>query len=196
VSSPISVPSSGPVTALELLAAIPTATSFAAGYNREAFGPAWQDTDHNGCDTRNDVLARDLTDVTYRQGTHNCVVLSGVLVDPYTGSTIHFTRGNNTSTAVQIDHIVPLAWAWRYGAATWTPEQRLDYANDVSQLLAVDGAANESKSDSGPANWLPTDPAFRCEYVEKFVSTVSKYKLTMDTSDQLAARRVLTGCRN
>ncbi len=191
---PAADPTSPSQLAQGLLAAVPTATTFSSGYVRAAFGPAWQDTNHNGCDTRNDVLARDLSQLVFRAGTHNCIVLSGVLADPYTGTTINFVRGNTTSTAVQIDHVVPLAWAWRYGASAWTATQRLDYANDLADLYAVDGRANAQKSDSGPANWMPSNVAFQCQYVEKFVTTVSRYGLSIDGSDRLAASGVLSRC--
>ena len=73
-------------------------------YDREAFGQRWADTDHNGCDTRNDILARDLARPTFKAGTHDCVVLTGTLAEPYTGATIEFQRGDKTSSLVQIDH--------------------------------------------------------------------------------------------
>ena len=90
------------------------------GYDRDAFGQAWLDTDRNGCDTRNDVLRRDLTATMVRPGTHGCVVLSGTLADPYTGRTVAFVRGQQTSRAVQVDHVVALADAWQKGARQWS----------------------------------------------------------------------------
>jgi hypothetical protein len=69
------------------------------GYSREEFGPVWYDTDHNGCDTRNDILARDLTGKTFKPGTNYCLVTTGTLADKYTGTTIDFVRGQETSTA-------------------------------------------------------------------------------------------------
>ena len=92
-----------------------------AGYDRDLFGFRQTDDDGNGCDVREDVLARDLTDVRYRQ--HGCKVESGTLADPYTGKTIHFVRGARTSSAVQIDHVVALENAWRSGASTWDHSQ-------------------------------------------------------------------------
>ena len=76
------------------------------GYDREQFGPAWSDVDRNGCDTRNDILKRDLAGETFKPGTHDCVVLTGTLSDPYTGKKISFSRGQGTSEAVQIDHVI------------------------------------------------------------------------------------------
>ncbi len=83
------------------------------GYTREDFGPRWADTDRNGCDTRNDILRRDLTGVVAKPGTRDCVILSGTLMDPYTGTAISFLRGQDTSTEVQIDHVVALSDAWK-----------------------------------------------------------------------------------
>ncbi|WP_311316816.1 MULTISPECIES: DUF1524 domain-containing protein [unclassified Curtobacterium] len=119
----------------KLLAEIPaTAAAPTTTYDRDSFGPAWADTDHNGCDQRNDVLARDLTAVTYKPGTHDCVVLTGTLADPYTGQEISFTHGSTTSTAVQIDHMVPLSWAYQHEASTWTEQRREQLATDLNNL--------------------------------------------------------------
>ena len=178
-----------------LLAKIPAATAASTPtYDRDAFGPAWADTDHNGCDQRNDVLARDLTAVTYKPGTHDCVVLAGTLHDPYTGQEISFTRGATTSTAVQIDHMVPLSWAWQHGASTWTQQHREQLATDLSNLTAVDGPSNESKSDQGPATWLPT-ASYSCTYVARFTYVVHRYDLTLDSADRTAIDRTLGTCK-
>ena len=103
--------------ALQVLATLPVkGRAPKTGYSREQFGPAWSDVDHNGCDTRNDMLRRDLTALALRPGTRDCEVLSGVLADPYTAAAINFRRGSATSTAVQIDHVVALSDAWQKGA--------------------------------------------------------------------------------
>jgi hypothetical protein len=175
------------------LATIPIGGGAVPGYDRAAFGPAWADVDHNGCDTRNDILRRDLVDPTLKPGTHGCVVLTGTLHDPYTGTTIAFTRGAGTSEAVQIDHMVPLALAWQHGAAAWTATQREAFANDPAELLAVDGHANTSKSDSGPSGWLPA-AADRCAYVAQFVAVEHAYALTIAAADRAAILQVLAGC--
>ncbi|MBT2499979.1 HNH endonuclease [Agromyces sp. ISL-38] len=165
------------------------------GYDREGmFGTAWIDSDRNGCDQRNDVLDRDLMAKTYEPDTRDCVVITGTLDDPYTGVTIRFTRGQDTSTAVQIDHIYPLGMAWRQGAQQWTQDQRIAFANDFDNLVAVDGPANGQKGDSGPAAWLPSNKRYRCEYVIDFVEVTAKYDLSMPQPDVDAARRVLEGC--
>lgn len=179
-----------------LLAEIPTTTAAPAGtYNRGDFGPAWADTDHNGCDQRNDVLTRDLTAVIYKPGTHECVVLTGTLDDPYTGHEIPFTRGSKTSTAIQVDHMVPLSWAYQHDASTWTEQRREQLATDLNNLTAVDGSSNESKSDQGPATWLPPAASYACTYVTRFTYVVRRYQLTIDTSDRAAITRTLSTCK-
>lgn len=163
-------------------------------YQRDMFGQRWADIDRNGCDQRNDTLARDLIDVTTKPGTRDCVVLAGTLHDPYTGQTITFQRGQGTSELVQIDHVVPLAWAWRHGASTWTEDQREHFANDPLNLQAADGSANQSKSDKGPADWMPPNTAYRCTYTERFVEILSTYQLTVDPADYTALQAQLTSC--
>lgn len=162
-------------------------------YDRAKFGNGWLDPDGNGCDARNDTLARDLTQTTI--DTNGCTVLSGVLKDPYTGKTITFQRGASSSAAVQIDHVVPLAYAWRAGAWKWTDQQRAAFANDPINLLAVDGPSNIGKSDKTIGRWLPPQQSFHCTYTAIYVSVHEKYDLPMDTSDSSAAARIIDGCR-
>jgi hypothetical protein len=162
------------------------------GYSRAQFGPAWQDVDHNGCDTRNDVLNRDLTDRTWRAGTHGCVVLSGLLAEPYTGRVVTFSKAR--ASDVQIDHAVALSDAWQKGAAGWPAGERLAFANDPLELLAVDGPANESKGDGDAATWLPPYKGYRCAYVARQVAVKSKYQLTVTPAEHDAIAGVLAGC--
>jgi len=169
------------------------------GYDRELFGSAWSDDNgnpfgHNGCDTRNDILRRDLEHPVVETGTNECVVLSGTLNDPYTATAIHFVRGETTSTQVQIDHVVALGDAWQTGAQRWGPERRQDFANDPLNLLAVDGPVNESKGDADAATWLPPNHAFRCRYVARQTAVKAKYGLWMTTAEQAATRQILSGC--
>jgi hypothetical protein len=175
------------------LAALPVkGKAPATGYDREAdFGTAWLDVDHNGCDTRNDVLARDLTDIV-RQGP--CKVVSGDLVSPYTGAAIAFVRGNTTSTLVQIDHVVALENAWRTGAQQLTQAERQALANDPENLFAVDGHSNSQKRSSDAATWLPAAKGFRCEYVEHQVTVKAKYRLWVVPAERDAMDRVLSAC--
>ncbi|WP_423721560.1 GmrSD restriction endonuclease domain-containing protein [Arthrobacter caoxuetaonis] len=164
------------------------------GYSREEFGPAWADVDHNGCDTRNDILARDLVSEEFKHGTQDCVVASGTFADPYTGTTISFVRGNTTSTAVQIDHVVALSDAWQKGAQQLSAEQRSQFANDPLNLLAADGPANGAKSDSDAATWLPPNKAFRCEYVARQTAVKAAYGLWMTQAEHDAIATVLSSC--
>lgn len=122
------------------------------GYARDQFGKGWKDTDHNGCDTRNDILRRDLVSIVAETRGRGCKILSGILNDPYTGKLIEFKRGNDTSSAVQIDHVVALSDAWQKGARGIGESKRLEFANDPENLLAVDGPANQQKSDSDAAS--------------------------------------------
>lgn len=161
-----------------------------------SFGPAWTDNTsapggHNGCDTRNDILRSQLSEVIYRPGSR-CVVIAGVLHDPYTGRTIHFAKSH--AAAVQIDHIVPLALAWDLGANTWPRSRRETFANDEHLvLLAVAGTANDAKGDSGPHGWMPPNRAYRATYAERFIAALAHYHLAVIAADKTALTRALTG---
>ena len=168
-----------------------------AGYSRDAFGPAWTDENtttlgRNRCDTRNDILGRDLAQITYKSG--QCVVAGGVLHDPYTGADIAFTRGQDTSAAVQVDHVVSLANAWVTGAQHLSERQRIDLANDPLNLLAVSGPVNEQRSDADAADWLPPDTAYRCDYVSRQIAVKIKYDLWVAPAEHDAIAAVLAGC--
>jgi hypothetical protein len=157
-------------------------------YRRAAFGKAWE----NGgdCDTRDEILDRDLIDKTY-VSVRRCpdAVATGVLDDPYTGTVISFQRGPKTGEDVQIDHIVPLAYAWDMGASEWTDAQRKQFANDPDELLAVQGKANEDKGDSPPGNWMPPNAAFDCQYATHWVTVLRKYGLPIDPASVPVVRR-------
>lgn len=182
--------------ALDQLATIPVkGRAPKTGYSRDNFGAAWADVDHNGCDTRNDILARDLTNETFKAETHECVVLTGTLDDKYTGKTIRFERGADTSSAVQIDHIIPLSLAWQTGAQQISADQRKLLANDPLNLMAADGPANMAKSDKDAATWLPSNKAFRCEYVARQTAVKAKYKLWVTRPEHDAIAGVLDSCR-
>jgi Protein of unknown function (DUF1524)/Excalibur calcium-binding domain len=182
-------------TALAALAELPVkGRAPQTGYTREQFGDGWVDTDHNGCDTRNDVLARDLTGETFKAGTRDCVVLTGTLADPYSGRTIAFRRGQDTSEAVQIDHVVALSDAWQKGAQQWTAERRTAFANDPLNLLAVDGPLNQQKSDGDAATWLPPNRGYRCAYVARQVAVKEIYGLWVTRAEHDAIAGVLDGC--
>jgi hypothetical protein len=162
------------------------------GFERAAFGTRWVDTDRNGCDTRNDMLRRDLTAVVVRPGTRGCVVLSGVRADPYTGTTIAFQRGGRSE--IDIDHVVALSNAWVSGAAGWTTPRRVLFANDPLNLLAVDAGANRQKGDGDAATWLPPQRSFRCDYVARQISVKSSFDLSVTPAEKSAMQRVLSTC--
>lgn len=163
------------------------------GYSRAQFGQAWADTDRNGCDQRNDVLARDLDVETFKPGTHDCVVLTGTLTDPYTGRTITFVRGPH-SADVQIDHVVALGDAWQTGAQQLTVDERKQFANDPLNLLAVDGATNQAKGDSDAATWLPPQRDYWCSYVGRQIQVKARYRLWVTQAEHDAMARVLARC--
>lgn len=169
------------------------------GYSRAAFGAAWTDDNgaalgHNGCDTRNDVLRRDLRAVVVKPDTRGCVVLRGSLTSPYTGAVIAFVRGRRTSAQVQIDHVVALGDAWQTGAQRWPAAERVTFANDPLELLAVDARSNEAKGDADAASWLPADKAFRCAYVTRQVRVKARYRLSVTPAERDAMQRVLSRC--
>nr|WP_245530275.1 HNH endonuclease family protein [Cellulomonas flavigena] len=163
------------------------------GYDREAFGQAWADVDRNGCDTRNDVLRRDLVDVVVDPATRDCVVLRGTLADPYTGSTIAFERGPR-SAEVQIDHVVALADAWQKGAHRWSRTKRAQFANDPANLLAVDGSTNQSKGAGDAATWLPPNKGYRCAYALRQATVKAAYGLWVTPAEHDALTRAVGRC--
>jgi hypothetical protein len=148
----------------------------------------------HGCDTRNDVLRRDLTAYQLKAGTHGCLVLRGTLHDPYTGRAIAFVRGQGSSTMVQIDHVVALSDAWQEGAQHWSATTRKAFANDPFNLLAVDGPSNQRKSDGDAATWLPPAKSYRCAYVARQVAVKVAYRLWVTSAERAAMTRVLGMC--
>ncbi|NYE94559.1 hypothetical protein FHU41_000780 [Psychromicrobium silvestre] len=183
-----------PTTALALLQRLAVKDRAPSrGYRREAFGEAWYDLDHNGCDTRNDVLRRDLQSPASVRGSP-CQIASGLLHDPYTAKDIDFQRGAETSSAVQIDHLVSLSDAWQKGAQQLTEAQRLSLANDPLNLLAVDGPQNVEKGASDAAEWLPPQENFRCNYVARQISVKAAYGLWLSQAEKTAMLKVLSSC--
>lgn len=159
-------------------------------YAREQFGAGWATVDD--CDMRNFILGRDLTDITYV--TPTCKVAYGTLNDPYSGSTIQFIRGADTSDDVQIDHVVALSDAWQKGAQQLSEADRATFANDPLELLAVDGNLNQQKSDADAATWLPPNKAYRCPYVARQIAIKKKYSLWVTRSEYDAMAQVLATC--
>lgn len=160
-------------------------------YDREAFGDGWADQDRDCQDTRQEVLIRDLVDE--RLDAEGCRVLSGTFHDTYTARTIAFQRGQTTSDDVQIDHRIPLAYAWRAGWR-WTGEQREAFNNDLANLIAVDGPTNNRKGDRGPSTWLPPNPASHCDYAAGWRDVSSSYALVLAEPDAARVEEILGGC--
>lgn len=169
-------------------------------YRRAAFGDAWDDDNdaplgRNGCDTRNDILDRDLVDKAY-VSVKRCphAVATGVLHDPYTDETVSFVRGAQVGAAVQIDHIVPLAYAWDMGAREWPDVLRIRFANDPANLIAVAGQANQDKGDQGPGSWMPPNHAFWCQYAMQFIAVLRGYALPVDEASANELRDAAATC--
>jgi len=160
------------------------------GYSRAQF-PHWSDLDRNGCDSRNEILKRDLTQIVFKVGTKDCKVLSGVLQDPFSNKLLNFTTAKSV---VDIDHLVALSNAWQTGAAYFDKNIRTQIANDPINLLAVDAKLNRQKGDGDAATWLPPNKSFRCEYVSRQVAVKAKYSLWVTDAEKAAIVRVLSNC--
>lgn len=172
------------------------------GYDRSCrqgrgcvFGPAWSDaTDapmsRNGCDTKNDVRRAQMREVVIKPGTNGCVVTAGVITDPYDGTVVRYARGQQPA-AVQIDHVIPLAWAWNAGAAQWPLERRATFANDPSNLQVTGSQTNRAKSDKGPGEWADeiSEPGRRCAFLRKAAAVVQTYQLSITRDDAAAFAR-------
>ncbi|MDK7197755.1 HNH endonuclease family protein [Actinotignum sp. GS-2025f] len=168
------------------------------GYSRAEFGlgDGWPDTDGDGCTVRNEVLRRDLAGVTFWVGKSTppgCVVATGTLRDPYSGTEISFDRAH-APEAVTIDHVVALYDAWRAGAQDWDADTRAQFATDPLNLLAVSGTANKEKGHATAAQWLPDNPAFVCEYAARQVAVKRAYGLRVDDDERHALHEVLSDC--
>jgi hypothetical protein len=169
------------------------------GYRRDAFGSAWVDTDHDGCNQRDDVLLRDAVPGSVqvqRQGGCDHDVLAGTWHDPYTGRTLTFTdlKDLHQAEAIQIDHVVPLAEAWVSGARSWAEARRVRFANDLDELLAVDGPTNMGKGDGDPAAWRPRK-AYQCAYARRWIAIKARYALAVDPAEKTALGQMLGYCR-
>jgi hypothetical protein len=163
------------------------------GYDRASWGD-WVDPDGNGCDTRNDILNRDLKSITYKYSGDKCIVLTGVLLDPYSGTTIDFLRGVGTSNLVQIDHVVAVSDAWQKGAFKWGSTTKIAFYNDPLNLLAVQGRLNSQKGDGDAATWLPPLKSYRCAYVARQIAVKAKYSIWVTKAEKGAMQTILAKC--
>ena len=162
-----------------------------AGYSRQKF-PHWSNADEFGwdapdpsCNTREAALIRDGESVEVED---SCKVVSGKWLDPYTGKT--YSRPSD----IDIDHVVPLANAWRSGASSWDDKQRERYANDPDVLLSVEDDANQSKGDKGPEAWKPPNEAEWCDYAERWIQIKDKYDLSVNEQEKEALEQMLGTC--
>jgi hypothetical protein len=163
-----------------------TAPERIGGYDRKLF-KHWIDADKNGCDTRKEVLIAEAI-VKPKKGP-KCVLSGGKWISPYDGKS--FTK----DSGLDVDHVVPLAEAWRSGAWAWTAKQRQDFANDLSDsrvLIAVTASANRSKGDQDPKTWLPTKG--KCTYIESWVAVKVRYSLTFDTGELSVIQSYFISC--
>lgn len=158
-------------------------------YRRDSFARSWQVL--GKCSVRNLVLKRDLTAV---QIDNDCKVLSGRLLDPYSGKYIDFRYGPATSREVQIDHVVAISDAWQKGAQSWSSEKRYQFYNDLDNLLAVSGEVNQAKSDGDVATWLPPNKSFRCQYVAQQIKIKLKYGLWVTAAEKQVMNQQLQKC--
>lgn len=156
-----------------------------SGYSRDRF-PHWI-SQGNGCDTRDVVLQRDGTGVTV--GDH-CKITTGAWLSPYDG------KSYSDPEQLDIDHMVPLADAWRTGAADWTDAKRSDFANDLTrpQLLAVSLSANRSKGDQDPSQWKPPTHAYWCTYAQRWIAVKAYWQLTVTAAEKTALNEMLGTC--
>ena len=172
-------------TARSYLSALPVRTENRAGYDRDLF-PHWI-TVSGTCNTRETILKRDGTNVVTNS---SCTATSGKWVSPYDGAT--WTAASD----VDIDHVVPLADAWRTGASSWTTAQRQAYANDltVPQLIAVTDNVNQEKGDKSPDAWKPPLVSYWCTYARMWVAVKYKFKLTINSAEKTALTDMLNRC--
>lgn len=162
------------------------------GYDRDGLFGSWADPDRNGCDARNDILARDLTNKVI--DSNRCKVLSGNLTDPYSGIQISFVQGRGTSNLVPIDHIVAVSDAWQKGAFKWDSVKRVNFYNDPLNLQATQMRLNSQKGDGDAATWLPPLKSYRCTYVARQVAVKAKYSIWITTAEKAAMKAILAKC--
>ena len=182
------------VTASSVLSSLPVkGRAPKTGYTRAQFGD-WADPDGNGCDARNDVLARDLTNKVFDTGRDKCLVLSGNLLDPYSGKSFNFVRGQGTSALIPIDHVVAVSDAWQKGAFKWDEIKRVNFYNDPLNLMATQRTLNSQKGDGDAATWLPPLKSYRCTYIARQIAVKAKYSIWVTKAEKEAMLRILKSC--
>ena len=185
--------------ALAKLTVAPRVKTANPPYHRTDYGPAWTDVDHNGCKQRADALYAWLDTsaprTVKRKGACAHEVYAGTWHDPYTGKTITLTNAKDPKQAqlLQLDHVVPLSEAAKSGASLWPADRKLAFANDLSNLIPVDGPTNQSKGDSDPAAWKPR-LQYQCAYAQRWIAVKTKWSLTVDPSEKAALTQMLNSC--
>lgn len=173
---------------LTLLNSLTVDNRWHGGYSRSLF-TLWIDANGDGCNTRAEVLLRD----SRVQATTNsyCTVKQGYWVSAYDGQV--FTQGH----FLDIDHVVPLAEAWRSGAYGWNHARRQAFANDLGyrySLQEVSAASNRSKSDSDPDHWMPPLHSYACNYAAQWVGIKWRWRLRVDSVERAFLRTLLATC--
>lgn len=157
------------------------------GYRRSAFGHGWDDEDGDCQDSRAEALIATSTTNVRFDDPDRCRVVTGRWISPFTGDVIQ------NAGDIDIDHVVPLVWAWEHGASEWPRERREAFANDPLNLWPVEASLNRSKGGRGPDEWMP--PSGECQYVSRFVRILIKYDLKPPESEARAFNRLLDTCR-
>ena len=189
VTMPVTEPEEGAKLAVDVLEELEVKRRAPkTGYSREEFYPGWPTVD--GCSLRQRILKREFGDSAVLDG---CTVIKGEFDEPYTGQHMVFNDKSEVSK-IQIDHVVALSDAWQKGAQYMDYETRNKIATDPLNLLAVDGPANNQKSDGDAATWLPPNKKFRCQYVARQVSVKYKYSLWVTEAEKGAISQVLSNC--
>lgn len=184
-----------PLAALASLPAIGIGESLApTPYDREVFGQQWLDVDRNGCDTRNDILRRDLENLVVKEGTQGCVAYSGRFMDPYTAQEFVFERGSGNAGELHVDHVVALSDAWHKGAGNWTDERRAEFANDPMNLLVTFGEVNMAKGGRDAGSWVPPNELAGCGFAVHVVWVKERYDLAVSIDESSTLRDLLATC--
>lgn len=156
----------------------------------------WKSAGRSCWNVREEVLDRDSQEITYLNKSKNetsnkneaCYVVKGVWIDPYSGKEIKDPK------KIDIDHVIPLGYVARHGGAEWSKEEKEKYANDPEVLLAVSASENRSKSDKGPADYMPPNTDFHCSYAKIFTSVADKYTISISAQDKKALNDALRTC--
>ena len=158
-----------------------------AGYNRKSWRH-WVDEDHDCQNTRAEILISTSSEPVTFRNNKGCSVLSGKWYGVYSG------KYWSLASDLDIDHIVPLYWAYHHGGSQWGQDKKSKFANDIENLIAVEDGLNQAKSAKGPDKWMPPNKSYQCEYVKMFDHIVNKYRLTYNSVESSYTTRLLTQC--